>query len=130
MFCILWGLFRTQVYIVHVSAGRGGIQGSGQIWGRILGHFVSRLTTARIPQTKYETYPPNLEHYAYRTQILPPPAPPPLVIKYLVTGGSICSLIFDFSRGRILGHGPPGGEKYWVSVHYIHLWLSMQKPNL
>ena len=55
---------------------------------------------------------------------------PPPVIKYL---GQIGDLPHSFGalltkttyicRGRILGPGPAAGEKYWVSVHYIHLWL-------
>ena len=36
----------------------------------------------------------------------------------------------DFSRGRILGPGSAAGEKYWVSVHYIHLWCKARDNTL
>ena len=62
------------------------------------------------------------QNNAYRTQILPP------LIKYLDQIGDLPPLFGALltkttyiSRGRILGPGPAAGEKYWVSVHYIHL---------
>ena len=52
------------VYSAHfpIRGGGGKIQGSSWIWGRILGHFVSR-------RTKYETYPPYLEHFGPKQRI-------------------------------------------------------------
>ena len=44
-------------------------QGLGWIWGRILGHFVSILTTERLFRTKYETCPPYLEHFGQKQRI-------------------------------------------------------------
>ena len=135
----------TQVYIVHVFPGPPpgekdkGWAGFGEEYWVIL-----------YPDWRQNNFfGPNMrlipliwsildQNNAYRTQILHPSTPP--VIKYLDQIGDLPPLFGALltkttyiSRGRILGPGPAAGEKYWVSVHYIHLWsqhyLSVVKPG-